>query len=182
MLRPGKAQSQPKMLLRPASPADLPQIITLERLPEARRYVGQWSEDHHARALSSPDARYFVHEDSNGLLQAYIILLGFEQDPRSIEFKRFVVAQPGRGLGRRLLSELLHIVFDEIRAHRFFLDVVEDNLRARHLYESFGFVEEGVMREATQREGAWLSLVLMSLLHHEYRDRIFQPARPDVQL
>jgi len=160
------------MLLRPASPLDLPRIISLERLPEARRYVGQWSDDHHARALSSPDARYYVHEDSNGVLQAYIILLGFEQAPRSIEFKRFVVAQPGRGLGRRLLSELLRIVFDETGAHRFFLDVVEDNLRARHLYTTFGFVEEGVMREATQRDGQWLSLVVMSILDREYQIRI----------
>ncbi len=160
------------MLLRPASPADLPQIAALERLPEARRYVGQWSDEHHARALSSPDARYYVHEDSHAFLQAYIILLGFEQDPRSIEFKRFVVAPPGRGRGRRLLSELLHIVFDDIGAHRFFLDVVEDNHRARHLYTSFGFSEEGLMREATQRDGAWLSLVLMSILDREYRDRV----------
>ena len=28
------------------------------------------------------------------------------------------------------------------------------------------------MREATQRDDQWLSLVLMSLLDHEYRDRI----------
>ena len=159
------------MLLRPASAADLPQIIALERLPEAQRYVGQWSDERHARELSGLDARYYVHQDENGILQAYIILLGLE-DPSSIEFKRFVVAQAGRGLGRRLLSELLHIVFDEIGAHRFFLDVVEDNVRARHLYASFGFREEGVMREATQRDGAWVSLVLMSVLDREYRDGV----------
>jgi RimJ/RimL family protein N-acetyltransferase len=47
--------------------------------------------------------------------------------------------------------------------------VVEDNARARHLYTSFGFTEEGIMREATQRDGVWLALVLMSILEHEYR-------------
>ena len=97
-----------------------------------------------------------------------MILLGFEEGHASIEFKRFVVAEPGRGLGRLLLAELLRIVFDEIGAHRFFLDVAEDNARALHLYRSVGFVEEGVMREATERDGKWLSLVLMSLLQHEY--------------
>ncbi len=50
--------------------------------------------------------------------------------------------------------------------------MVEDNHRARHLYTSFGFSEEGLMREATQRDGAWLSLVLMSILDREYRDRV----------
>jgi RimJ/RimL family protein N-acetyltransferase len=160
------------MLLRPAVPADLTQIVALERLPESRRYVGQWPEDQHARALAGSNARYYVHEDAHGQIQAYIILLGFEEGPFAIEFKRFVVAQTGRGLGRRLLAEILRLVFDEIGAHRFYLDVVEDNSRARHLYKSFGFIEEGVMREATQRDGKWLSLVLMSLLDHEYRARV----------
>jgi RimJ/RimL family protein N-acetyltransferase len=159
------------MFLRPAVPADLPQIVALERLPESRRYVGQWNEDHHARALAGRDARYYVHEDEHGQIQAYIILVGFEEGPQSIEFKRFVVAQTGRGLGRRLLAEILRLVFDDIGAHRFYLDVVEDNARARHLYKSFGFTEEGILRDATQRDGEWLSLVLMSLLEHEYRDR-----------
>jgi len=113
-----------------------------------------------------------VHEDELGQVQAYVLLLGFEEGHLSIEFKRFVVAETGRGLGRRLLAEILRIVFDEIGAHRFFLDVVEDNLRARHLYASFGFTEEGILREATQRDGHWLSLVLMSILEHEYRARI----------
>ena len=156
------------MLLRPASPADLPHIIALERLPESARYVGQWTDGHHARALAGENARYYVHENEIGHISAYVILLGFEEGHASIEFKRFVVAEPGRGLGRLLLAELLRIVFDEIGAHRFFLDVAEDNARALHLYRSVGFVEEGVMREATERDGKWLSLVLMSLLQHEY--------------
>jgi diamine N-acetyltransferase len=162
------------MLLRPASPLDLPHIVALERLPESRRYVGRWSEEHHARALAGTDARYYVYEDDCGEVQAYILLQGFDEGALSIEFKRFVVAQPGRGLGRRLLAEILRTVFEEIGAHRFYLDVVEENLRARHLYKSFGFIEEGIMREATQREGRWLSLVLMSMLDREYRDRIGQ--------
>ena len=159
------------MLLRPASPADLRQIVALERLPESRRYVGQWTQDQHARALAGSNARYFVHQDESGRILAYIILQGFDEGSFSVEFKRFVVAETGRGLGRRLLADILRLVFDEIRAHRFYLDVVEDNVRARHLYKSFGFSEEGVLREATRRDGNWLSLVLMSLLDHEYRDR-----------
>ena len=84
------------MLLRPAVAADLPQIVALERLPESQRYVGQWTDEHHARALAGGNARYYVHED-DGEVQAYVLLLGFEEGHSSIEFKRFVVGQPGRG-------------------------------------------------------------------------------------
>jgi diamine N-acetyltransferase len=75
---------------------------------------------------------------------------------------------PERGLGRRVLKELVRIAFRELNAHRLFLDVYDDNARARHLYESLGFQYEGVMREAAQRDGHWCNLRLMSILESEY--------------
>jgi RimJ/RimL family protein N-acetyltransferase len=51
-------------------------------------------------------------------------------------------------------------VFDELGAHRLWLDVFEHNARARHVYRSMGFAEEGV-------DG---SLVVMSMGEDEYRD------------
>ena len=95
-------------------------------------------------------------------------LRGVHEDSRSIELKRIVVAVPERGLGRRILRELIRIGFRELGAHRLFLDVYEDNARARHLYKSLGFRYEGVMREAAQRDGAWCNLHLMSILESEY--------------
>jgi diamine N-acetyltransferase len=157
------------MHLRHATPADISAIIALERTPMAREYVGQWSEDRHLATLAGGDARYYVSETECGEVQAYAILRGLKEDSRAIELKRIVVAVPERGLGRRMLKELMRIAFRELGAHRFFLDVYDDNARARHLYESLGFQYEGVMREATHREGQWCDLRLMSILESEYR-------------
>jgi len=68
----------------------------------------------------------------------------------------------------RRMSELLRIAFEEFAAHRVFLDVFSDNPRAVHLYKSLGFVEEGLLREAARREGAYCSLHLLSLLDREW--------------
>ena len=62
----------------------------------------------------------------------------------------------------------MRIAFRELGAHRLYLDVFDDNARARHLYESLGFQYEGVMREAAQRDGQWCNLRLMSMLEKEY--------------
>lgn len=159
------------MLLRPAVPADIPRIIDLERMPESRRFVGQWSEERHRATLASPDARYFVSEAESGELQAFAILRGLAESSRSIELKRIVVATPERGLGRRILEELMRSAFHEFGAHRLFLDVFEDNVRARHLYESLGFVYEGTLREAALRDGEYCTLRLMSVLDREYAAR-----------
>lgn len=163
-------------LLRPAISGDIPQIAALERLPAFRNFVGQWPEERHLATLTSPDVRYYVSEAPNGAIQAFALLRGLQEASRSIELKRIVVATPGQGLGRRIVRELMRIVFEDLRAHRFYLDVYEDNARARHLYESLGFVYEGVMREAGERGGAFVSLHLMSMLAREYRALPHPPA------
>jgi len=155
------------MPLRTATTADIPAILALEGNPVARLYVGQWSEQRHHATLIGRDARYYVN-DQAGNIDAYVILRGLGEDSRSIELKRVVVAQPGQGLGRRILSEIIRIAFRELDAHRLFLDVFEDNTRARHLYESLGFKYEGVMRESAHRDDRWYDLHLMSMLESEY--------------
>jgi diamine N-acetyltransferase len=157
------------MLLRPARFSDLPGIIRLERTPAARQFVGQWSEERHRVTMADPDTRYLVSEEAPERLQGYVILRGIGEDSKAIELKRIVVAAPGRGLGRQLLREVARMAFEELRAHRLFLDVYEDNAPARHLYTSLGFVVEGTMRDAACRDGAWCNLLLMSMLEEEYR-------------
>jgi diamine N-acetyltransferase len=156
------------MLLRQATLHDVPAIVTLERSPSARRFVGQWSDERHYSTLTGGDARYYLSEAGRGEIQAYAILRGLREDSRAIELKRIVVAVPGRGLGRKMLQELIRIAFRELGAHRFFLDVFEDNAPARHLYESLGFQYEGVMREAAHRDGRWCNLHLMSMIESEF--------------
>jgi diamine N-acetyltransferase len=167
------------MLLRPARPEDIPAIVALERLPESGQFVGQWSEERHRATFASLDARYLVCEAGHdktdqagsGDLCAFAILRGLTETSGSIELKRLVVHPPGQGLGRQILAELIRMVFDEFHAHRLFLDVFDDNLRARHIYQSFGFVDEGLLREAALRHGQYCSLRLMSLLDREHAAR-----------
>lgn len=55
-----------------------------------------------------------------------------------------------------------------VNANRLWLDVVESNERARSLYASVGFTEEGVLRESLRRDEGFASLVLMSILASEF--------------
>lgn len=157
------------MPLRPATPVDIPAILAIETLPQYRAFVGRWSEDRHHSTLDGKDARYFVVDDDAGGIEAFAILRGSAESSNAIELKRIAVRTPERGLGRKFLEELIRMVFEESHAHRLFLDVFESNARARHLYESLGFVYEGTLREAALVDGEYHSLCLMSLLDREYR-------------
>jgi RimJ/RimL family protein N-acetyltransferase len=157
------------MRLRDATLADIPQICALERLPEFHTFVGSWPEEQHLRMLEDPMVVYIVAEDLQGQVAAFAILQGRGSENGSLELKRLVAGVPNQGVGRKLLTEVADRVFGEYRAHRLFLDVFVTNDRARHVYETFGFRKEGIMRDAIYRDGAYHSLVLMSLLESEYR-------------
>lgn len=88
---------------------------------------------------------------------------------------------PNQGIGKQLLTEVADRAFGEHSAHRLFLDVFVTNDRARHVYENFGFRKEGIMRDVIYRDGAYHSLVLMSLLETEYRCGSKAPAHGAVK-
>ena len=72
------------------------------------------------------------------------------------------------GYGQRALRILIKKAFEKYNAHRFCLDVFEHNQRARHVYQSVGFNEEGILRDAVKKEDRYFSLVIMSMLENEY--------------
>jgi RimJ/RimL family protein N-acetyltransferase len=60
-------------------------------------------------------------------------------------------------------------VFARSESHRLWLDVFDDNARARRIYRAVGFREDGLLREAYVRpDGARVTQVLMSILRAEW--------------
>ncbi len=78
------------------------------------------------------------------------------------------MATKGEGLGREALELVLAHAFGELGAHRVWLEVKVDNERARRAYAAVGFVDEGVLRDALLTGGSFESLVVMSMLEHEW--------------
>jgi diamine N-acetyltransferase len=130
--------------------------------------VGSWPEQQHLNMLADPGAVYIVAEDQPGQITGFAILQGLLSEHRAVEIKRIVIGAPNQGTGKRLLTEVADRAFGQYGAHRLYLDVFVNNDRARHVYETFGFRTEGIMRDAIYRDGAYYSLVLMSLLETEY--------------
>jgi len=156
------------MNLRTATTADISFIIGIEHSPEFHEYIGRWTNEEHVAEMRNPDTRYLIALDDSGDSIGYIILRGLQSEHRNIELKRIVVQSPGQGHGRQVLRLLLEKVFEELGAHRVWLDVFESNHRAQHVYSSLGFQQDGIFREAVYRDGRYHSLMLMSMLDREY--------------
>jgi RimJ/RimL family protein N-acetyltransferase len=156
--------------LRPTTPEDLDFVLDAERDPDNARFILPWTREQHARALADPEVahRILVHDSSPDRV-GFVLLLGLTSPHGSLEFRRIVITAKGQGLGRAAIRAVKRFAFEEHKAHRLWLDVKDFNTRARHLYTSEGFVEEGVLRECLKTDSGFDSLVVLSMLASEYR-------------
>ena len=156
--------------LRRTTAYDLPYVLAAEGDEENRRFVVVWPEEKHRAALDDPDiAHLLIASKPHGQPVGFVILAGLQGEHRSIEFMRIVVTEKGKGYGRAAVRAIQRYAFETLSAHRLWLDVKEHNTRARAVYDKEGFRYEGTLRECRKGPDGFESLVVMSVLEHEYR-------------
>ena len=148
--------------------ADIPSVLEAENAPENAEFVGQWPAEQHESALTDPDTLHLIVRDATGQNAGFVILERLANPNGSVSLKRIVITQKGKGCGTRTISLIKKWCFEVKHFHRLYLDVREHNARAQHVYETQGFVREGMMRECLKTEGGYQSLILMSILEQEY--------------
>jgi RimJ/RimL family protein N-acetyltransferase len=74
-----------------------------------------------------------------------------------------------KGYGQDAIRTLLRYGFDELNLHRICLRVFEGNARGIGCYERCGFQHEGRERDGFFRDGAYVDVLVMSILEDEWR-------------
>ena len=158
-----------RVRLRPTMLYDLDYVLSVEQDPQNRPFITPWERTQHEGAVRFPDFRHFIIEAGPDYERAgFVILQGCRNPHGSVELKRIVLQPKGRGFGRTCVRLLKQIAFRDLHAHRFWLDVKLSNARARALYASEGFVEEGRLRESVRIDDGYDSMIVMSMLDREY--------------
>jgi len=145
---------------------DLDYVLGAEHSEENRLFVIPWSREKHLQALSDPDLAHLIVQAETKI--GYVILAGLLEPNQSIEFRRVVITEKGRGYGKATVGLVKELAFETYKAHRLWLDVKEQNHRARAVYEAAGFAVEGTLRECLSKGDGYESLVIMSILQQEY--------------
>jgi diamine N-acetyltransferase len=161
-----------RVRLRPTMTSDLEYVLSLEQDDENAEFITPWERTQHEAAIRFPDFRHFIIEGGAGLhAVGFLILIGCRSQHQSLELKRMVVQSKGSGFGRAALRFAKKVAFDDLGAHRFWLDVKARNTRAKALYDGEGFVVEGELRDAVKVSGGFESLIVMSMLQSEFIGR-----------
>lgn len=74
----------------------------------------------------------------------------------------------GQGYARVIYKDMFEMFFVDEGINRIWLLVAEFNSRARHIYTSLGFKEEGRHRQGLTRFGKKWDYILMGILKEEY--------------
>src|SRR5262244_1332775 len=104
--------------LRPAEPADIPFIMSAERIPGFEKLVGRWPEEDHLAALRAPDYAYFLGMNAAGERMAFAIIRDLNDAHGNACLKRIVAAVPGQGIGSRFLGMVIRWVFTKTDAYQ----------------------------------------------------------------
>jgi RimJ/RimL family protein N-acetyltransferase len=146
---------------------DLPFIMSTERKEGYDSVVGRWDEATHRAALRDKRHAYFTGYAGSEPI-GFAILRDWASPERVTLVKRLAVCNPGQGHGRQLLSLVVTAVFQQTDAHRLWLGVFPENLRARRAYEAAGFVAEGIARGSAFFGGIHRDELSMSILRPEW--------------
>ena len=124
--------------LRPATVADLPFITTLERLPESREHIGQWSDDEHREAIERRAGREHWIIEREGAPAGYLIAYDATDRAAGIYVKRILVADKERGTGTAALTGFLDDACARNGVEFVWLMVRERNERGQAVYRKLG--------------------------------------------
>ncbi len=144
-------------------------IIEIHGLPHVVGLLNTPTVDDVVRRSKHESSRDFVAFDSDGRPAG--LLLMDRMHSWLYEVSRIISVREGEGIGSSMMRWALRHIFDENGAHRAFLEVHETNVRARRLYESLGFLQEGTYRDGFRDpiDGSFQNLCPYGLLDVDYR-------------
>ena len=68
-------------------------------------------------------------------------------------------------------QELIQYAFEELKLHKLYLNVLDENGRARKFYEKCGFVQEGIIKDAVRIKNNYKNLVLYGMIAEDDNGR-----------
>ncbi|MGR2739678.1 GNAT family N-acetyltransferase [Billgrantia sp. Q4P2] len=125
-----------RLMLDDTSFQELAAICEMEQ-GETLEFIVPYSLEKHQEEFSKPNVVYKTIRQGKDLVG--FVILALDPDDVSIELRRIVVSNPGRGIGACTLEIVRDLCGCEYGRSRVWLDVFETNSHARYVYEKAGY-------------------------------------------
>jgi len=174
--------STPHIQLRRTTMADLPNIMSWVNDKEVTAYFA-WGK----QVTIEEEKRYLEKLLTSKNDRVYSIILGnqyigqcsintiYWQAGNGRIFIALKKDAQGNGYAKRAIATLLKTGFENLKLHKLWLIVREDNFRGLHIYQNCGFRLEGLLREEYFVQDKYLNMVRMAITEEEYRQFYRRP-------
>ena len=162
-----------RLRLRRAELADIDYICTLQEAEDNRDFIVPFSRMDHETIITqgTTSMDIIVAERESEERVGYLHVTGLLLESKEQEWTHVIIGKKGLGYGHEVMKLLKAWAFEDMGAHRAWLDCKDYNARALHLYESEGMVREALIRETILHRGVYENLVVLGILGREYHAR-----------
>jgi RimJ/RimL family protein N-acetyltransferase len=149
--------AQPLSII-PATEADIPFIMSVERTLGYAALIGSFNADEHRRRIETTNTNYLLCHLGAEPVGFAVVRLD-DDGMGNAQLHRIAMAQTGLGHGSAFLRQICRLVFALHDVGRLWLDLLPSNVHAKDVYRRIGFIQEGTMRQAlrlrTEAVGIW---------------------------
>ncbi len=166
--------------LREIERKDLEIINGWRNKPELISYLGapfryinievdiKWFENYMVNRSNC--VRCAVVDSEKDIILGMVTLASIDHHNQSAELHIMIGNESdcNKGIGTFAVKGMLNHAFNNLNLHRVYLTALENNARARHLYEKVGFSCDGLLRDATFKNGKFVNMAMYSILKNEF--------------
>lgn len=124
--------------LRKSKEDELESFVKMEQQSHAKEFINGTDLVTHQRNFKEPNIVYLSIANHNGDLAGYFIL-ALASTLKEVEFRRILIDQHHRGIGQMAITKMEIYCREELGSKRIWLDVYEDNVKGKHIYEKLGY-------------------------------------------
>ena len=128
---------------------DLSLFAEMEQVEGTSEFINQYSLDEHHRKFDEPQITYLRITNAGAIVGFFILAL--EPEGTSVEFRRIVVSDKGKGIGQVAIGQMEEFCKNELSRARVWLDVLETNYIGRHSYDKLGYKQFGEQESQSER-------------------------------
>lgn len=133
------------ILIQKAQYSDLIKFSEFDNQHHAGEFFRYKPLQEHQKDFQSEGVVYLSIKDNTGNVVGYFILQ-LDVAGKAIQFKRILVGYERLGIGQNAICLMEEYCKNKFEVNRIWLDVYEDNHKAKHIYEKLGYIK---FREGT---------------------------------
>jgi len=161
-----------ELLLREATSKDTDFILGINNSVYARKYFPREKDitkKQHLVFLKNSRKRgdlYFIIQ-FKGRPIGTVSIYNINSVHKRAEWGRFLLNENVKGVGPIIERKILDIAFKELKLHKLYCQVIDDNSRVVDLHKLFGFKIEGVLREHLFINGKFHDYIFMGKISND---------------